>query len=123
MNSFGGLAQLARAPALHAGGRRFDSDILHMEENVKIITSHDELIFMFRRLTIDVLEHPDRFKWGGNYDGVKYFYEGENNRRLLEGRTEPYVDKFFPVKGVACTKAGEDALQATCEGFDFLRLH
>jgi hypothetical protein len=26
---FGGLAQLARAPALHAGGHRFDSDILH----------------------------------------------------------------------------------------------
>ena len=26
---FGGLAQLARAPALHAGGRRFESDILH----------------------------------------------------------------------------------------------
>ena len=26
----GGLAQLARAPALHAGGRRFDSDILHI---------------------------------------------------------------------------------------------
>src|SRR5579872_5663702 len=25
----GGLAQLARAPALQAGGRRFDSDILH----------------------------------------------------------------------------------------------
>ena len=27
----GGLAQLARAPALHAGGHRFDSDILHEE--------------------------------------------------------------------------------------------
>ncbi len=26
---YGGLAQLARAPALHAGGHRFDSDILH----------------------------------------------------------------------------------------------
>jgi len=25
----GGLAQLARAPALHAGGQRFDSVILH----------------------------------------------------------------------------------------------
>jgi hypothetical protein len=25
----GGLAQLARAPALQAGGHRFDSDILH----------------------------------------------------------------------------------------------
>ena len=27
----GGLAQLARAPALHAGGHRFDSDILHIK--------------------------------------------------------------------------------------------
>ena len=26
---FGGLAQLARAPALHAGGQRFESVILH----------------------------------------------------------------------------------------------
>ena len=29
----GGLAQLARAPALQAGGHRFDSDILHKEES------------------------------------------------------------------------------------------
>ena len=28
----GGLAQLARAPALHAGGHRFDSDILHKKQ-------------------------------------------------------------------------------------------
>ena len=27
--SLGGLAQLARAPALHAGGQRFESVILH----------------------------------------------------------------------------------------------
>ncbi len=27
---FGGLAQLARAPALHAGGQRFESVILHL---------------------------------------------------------------------------------------------
>ena len=26
---YGGVAQLARAPALQAGGHRFDSDILH----------------------------------------------------------------------------------------------
>ena len=31
----GGLAQLARAPALQAGGRRFDSDILHGETKRK----------------------------------------------------------------------------------------
>ena len=29
--SLGGLAQLARAPALHAGGQRFESVILHSD--------------------------------------------------------------------------------------------
>ena len=33
----GGLAQLARAPALHAGGHRFESDILHQNEVLFII--------------------------------------------------------------------------------------
>ena len=31
LGQVGGLAQLARAPALQAGGHRFDSDILHRE--------------------------------------------------------------------------------------------
>ena len=31
---FGGLAQLARAPALHAGGQRFESVILHQVNNL-----------------------------------------------------------------------------------------
>ena len=31
--SYGGLAQLARAPALQAGGQRFESVILHQGEN------------------------------------------------------------------------------------------
>ena len=32
----GGLAQLARAPALHAGGQRFESVILHQEVKSKV---------------------------------------------------------------------------------------
>ena len=39
----GGLAQLARAPALQAGGHRFDSDILHRE---KRLTGSVDLILM-----------------------------------------------------------------------------
>ena len=31
-NPNGGIAQLARAPALQAGGRRFDSDYLHKKD-------------------------------------------------------------------------------------------
>ena len=30
LHLLGGLAQLARAPALHAGGQRFESVILHL---------------------------------------------------------------------------------------------
>ena len=33
----GGLAQLARAPALHAGGQRFESVILHASREGKRI--------------------------------------------------------------------------------------
>ena len=33
---YGGLAQLARAPALQAGGQRFESVILHYCENFRI---------------------------------------------------------------------------------------
>ena len=35
----GGIAQLARAPALQAGGRRFDSDYLHLRDLIISIRS------------------------------------------------------------------------------------
>ena len=50
LNYVGGLAQLARAPALHAGGRRFDSDILHREivchtiKNDKTFKKNNEIL-------------------------------------------------------------------------------
>ena len=49
----GGLAQLARAPALHAGGQRFDSVILHkLEEQVskKEITNANYWNLGFKKL-------------------------------------------------------------------------
>ena len=36
-NPNGGIAQLARAPALQAGGRRFDSDYLHKSRQEAIL--------------------------------------------------------------------------------------
>ena len=41
---YGGLAQLARAPALHAGGHRFESDILHQKNNGEVIDMMDKQI-------------------------------------------------------------------------------
>ena len=50
---YGGLAQLARAPALHAGGQRFESVILH-----SILETQDTEIF-------DILDtkHKQKAKW------------------------------------------------------------
>ena len=40
--AFGGLAQLARAPALQAGGQRFESVILHSEkEDIDMMEAAD----------------------------------------------------------------------------------
>ena len=41
----GGIAQLARAPALQAGGRRFDSDYLHKKK--KPLRRNSERLFLF----------------------------------------------------------------------------
>ena len=46
-NVLGELAQLARAPALHAGGQRFESVILH------IFVSLVEIISIFDMLEIE----------------------------------------------------------------------
>ena len=41
--SLGGLAQLARASALHAEGHRFDSDILHLTLVLSILVFSNDL--------------------------------------------------------------------------------
>ena len=44
---FGGLAQLARAPALQAGGQRFESVILHRVDGhvIRYMTMNRQTIF------------------------------------------------------------------------------
>ena len=61
---FGGLAQLARAPALQAGGQRFESVILHVMENGRIkewknwsLQSFNFSIFQFFTEIFDILTH------------------------------------------------------------------
>ena len=57
-----GITQLARAPALHAGGRRFDSDILHKREKLaffynfcSIELKSEELCYLVNKMRIIVL--------------------------------------------------------------------
>ena len=61
---FGGLAQLARAPALHAGGHRFDSDILHYlkkienrEKRIDLVYYLSSLFYPLKEKFIDILRY------------------------------------------------------------------
>ena len=56
MHCSGGLAQLARAPALQAGGQRFESVILHDSvcERGRGMGNHH---FSFRKEIFDILTH------------------------------------------------------------------
>ena len=42
---FGGLAQLARAPALQAGGQRFESVILHLVNEKRKMKEKNQMDF------------------------------------------------------------------------------
>ena len=55
MHCSGGLAQLARAPALQAGGQRFESVILHHSGADEIM--HCALWIMHREEFFDILTH------------------------------------------------------------------
>ena len=63
----GGLAQLARAPALHAGGQRFESVILHsfycsvamMITHQSIMTEH-EIFDILNTQQVDSCFHPSQ---------------------------------------------------------------
>ena len=57
---YGGLAQLARAPALHAGGHRFDSDILHNQNNNT--KDYLELFLKGKTVSVRVRYYPLRWK-------------------------------------------------------------
>ena len=51
---FGGLAQLARAPALQAGGQRFESVILHLS-GADIVINDYALCIMYWKKIFDML--------------------------------------------------------------------
>ncbi len=47
---YGGLAQLARAPALQAGGQEFDSLILHQKSNTNCVVFLLQNLYSFLNL-------------------------------------------------------------------------
>ena len=60
----GGLAQLARAPALHAGGQRFESVILHAREKDRRSQSlQRHKVLLFSLTIFDILYNNSTSKF------------------------------------------------------------
>ena len=78
MKNTGGLAQLARAPALHAGGHRFESVILHKYYN----------LFFYVGLVLEMVQiHSQHFSLN-----EKKFFEILNNIIRAKNYQEHSVD-------------------------------
>ena len=79
---YGGLAQLARAPALHAGGHRFDSDILHKKINI-MKKDYEFVIKVIRNKENRLIHYPAiknlvdiwKNKWIGSKEYNKSIYD------------------------------------------------
>ena len=69
--TYGGLAQLARALALHARGHRFESDILHSKKNVRLRCKR-----LFSLTVIKVIS------------AVKIYHEQGHNNNTFEGHIQ-----------------------------------
>ena len=82
-SAFGGIAQLARAPALQAGGRRFDSDYLHNKRPDQSIRS----FLLYGILCFSCVQHKGIFLTLGALT-------------LITGNSHDYISDFhLPVGG------------------------
>ena len=74
-SAFGGIAQLARAPALQAGGRRFDSDYLHNNGPDQTIRS----FLLIEVLTTGIFSNFEHLKHN-NHDHIYFVHHSATGR-------------------------------------------
>ena len=84
---YGGLAQLARAPALQAGGQRFESVILHVSGNFRIGDARSQSLKILHwedLWHIDTSETVERTINNVHFCGNRSIGVGFNNRDFME---------------------------------------
>ena len=86
---YGDVAQLARAPALQAGGQEFDSPYLHQMRSVKWEVKGETLRKSKKRYSLNI-ERKDRKKWRDK--------NLISNFSHLNKYIEKYIDKLMKGK-------------------------
>ena len=119
---FGGLAQLVRAPASHAGGLGFESLILHhtVRTRTRFFTKKGSgTFFVYRRFCGRTTQSIKRAKAGYHYDGGILPFVLRDQVRLVRTWSPPYMAHWGQslhtcVPGRACTPL------ARCNTLDFV---
>ena len=94
MFRFGGLAQLVRAPASHAGGLGFESLILHQTVRTRTQFSMRKgsgTFFVYRKFCGRTTQSVKRAKAGYHYDGGILPFALRNQVRFVRTWSSPYM--------------------------------
>ena len=121
-SKYGGLAQLVRAPASHAGGLGFESLILHhtVRTRTRFFTKKGSgTFFVYRRFCGGTTRNSKRAKAGYHYDGGILPFVLRDQVRLVRTWSPPYMAHWGQslhtcVPGRACTPL------ARCNTLDFV---
>lgn len=91
---FGGLAQLVRAPASHAGGLGFESLILHHTVRTRtrfFMRKGSGTFFVYRKFCGRTTQSVKRAKAGYHYDGGILPFALRNQVRFVRTWSSPYI--------------------------------
>ena len=94
MFQFGGLAQLVRAPASHAGGLGFESLILHhtVRTRTQFFTKKGSgTFFVYRKFCGRTTRNGKRAKAGDHYDGGILPFVLRDQVRFVRTWSSPYM--------------------------------
>ena len=110
-SEYGGLAQLVRAPASHAGGLGFESLILHHTVRTRtrfFMKKGSGTLFVYRKFCGRTTQSVKRAKAGYHYDGGILPFALRNQVRFVRTWSSPYMTHWGAIAvyvrtGRACT--------------------
>ena len=120
-SEYGGLAQLVRAPASHAGGLGFESLILHhtVRTRTRFFTKKGSgTFFVYRRFCGRTTRNGKRAKAGYHYDSGILPFALRNQVRFVRTWSSPYMARLGVV--AAYVRTGSLYTSDRCNTLDFV---
>mgnify|MGYP000153901196 CR=1 FL=1 len=119
---FGGLAQLVRAPASHAGGLGFESLILHHTVRTRtrfFMKKGSGTFFVYRKFCGRTTQSVKRAKAGYHYDGGILPFALRNQVRFVRTWSSPYMARLGVIAAYVRTGRARTPLARCNNTLDF----